>query len=78
MRAEPDVMMNVRIVRRAEWVWSGSMETDGSSFSTDFVRNTETQVTTHEAGGVIVKRKYEGATWWLECRGSLLAIDVRT
>ena len=45
MRAEPDVMMNVR---RAEWVWSGSMETDGSSFSTDFVRNTETRVTTHE------------------------------
>ena len=29
-------------------VWSGSMETDGSSFSTDFVRNTETRVTTHE------------------------------
>ena len=43
MRGSPRVMMNVQTGEwRLEWVWRGSMESDGrSSFSTDSARNTE-------------------------------------
>ena len=45
-------MMNVQTGEwRLEWVWRGSMESDGrSSFSTDSARNTENTENTENTG----------------------------